>query len=1027
VKKPGSASNPLWYKDAILYELHVRAFADSNADGIGDFTGLLGKLDYLQELGVTCLWLLPFFPSPLRDDGYDIADYKDVHPSYGTLDDFQRFLDAAHLRGMQVVIELVMNHSSDQHPWFQRARHAPAGSPERDFYVWSDRNDRFPGVPIIFNDTETSNWAWDAVAGAYYWHRFFSHQPDLNYDNPAVMEEMLNAMRFWLDRGVDGLRLDAIPYLVERDGTRCENLPETHALIRIVRRVIDAEYSNRFLLAEANQWPSDVRPYFGENDECNMAFHFPLMPRIYVAVRQEDRQPIVDIMEQTPAIPDACQWGLFLRNHDELTLEMVTRDERDYMYLAYSSDPRTRINLGIRRRLAPLLDNNRERIELLNSLLLSFPGTPILYYGDEIGMGDNVDLGDRNGVRTPMQWNASPNGGFSTADPARLYSPAISDPVYGYQAVNVEEQRENPSSLLQWTRNMIGLRKLFSLFGRGSLRFLNPPNRKVIAYIRQLGDESVLCVANLSRFAQPVALDLTEYEGRVPMEVFGYNAFPSITAQPYVLSLAPYSFLWFELQGSIAAATPEQEPHAETEGVLAGAVQTVLPGEQAQPFSSPESFPSHRTDSEAPVEVHDVAARKGLLLHATPGTSQELRDLIAALSQSSAEFAPELDITLAFPNPRRDGEANGHAMDLGLSPTTRRLQLAPYSPLAKLPQSWPYAGNSYVDLANLAERLSVAAVVQLGPEKDVLPWPCILALANPVLKKEVGLSIASYQLGRYRGLLNSATLRPITRALYSADISYPLAPDVVYSPEFLRYLASLVPAGDTASSGELILWPALEAIAQSIGIAQVDVGEREFAQPPNPDVTALLTQILSSMFAEIERRASYWQRSRPIYPVHNTAACGPPREDAARPGERLADLPESSSTRSVDVSSMLESFHLAAGNLHEIWSQVMAPGTLLGIKRLAEIPAADFRMADALWVRIVWDFLVAYRSRSVNRTHIFGALVPLYLGWAASNVLRTAAMSDFETEEHTAALALAFDADKPYLMARWRWPDRFTP
>jgi len=1017
VKKPGSASNPLWYKDAILYELHVRAFADSNGDGIGDFAGLLDKLDYLQELGVTCLWLLPFFPSPLRDDGYDVSDFTDVHPIYGTLEDFQRFLDAAHARGMQVVIELVMNHSSDQHPWFQRARKAPAGSPERDFYVWSESDRKFSGVRIIFNDTETSNWTWDPVAGAYYWHRFFSHQPDLNYDNPLVLEEMLNAMRFWLDRGVDGLRLDAIPYLVERDGTSCENLPETHALIRAMRAAIDAEYSNRFLLAEANQWPSDVRPYFGENDECHMAFHFPLMPRIYVAVRQEDRQPIVDIMEQTPAIPDACQWGLFLRNHDELTLEMVTRDERDYMYLAYSSDPRTRINLGIRRRLAPLLDNNRSRIELLNSLLFSFPGTPILYYGDEIGMGDDVELGDRNGVRTPMQWNASANGGFSTADPASLYSPVISDPVYGYQALNVDEQRKNPSSLLQWTRNMIGLRKLFSLFGRGTLRFLNPANRKVIAYIRQLGEESVLCVANLSRFAQPVSLDLAEYSGRTPMEVFGYNAFPPITGQPYVLSLAPYSFLWFELQ-AMAAVAPDPEPQARTEDIPEGNLRAALGREQAEP-SSPSSatLPSRGADLEGQIEVHDVAARTGLLLHATPGTAQEFREMVNALSQASADFPPELNITIAFP--KRDGE--GHGLDAEASIAAKRLQLVPYSPLATLPQSWPYAGNVYVDLANLAERFGATAIVQLGPERDLLPWPCILALAKPVLEGGAGLSIARYQLGRTQGLLNSATLRPITRALYSADISFPLAPDAAYSSEFLRHLALLVPAGDAVASGELILWPVLEAITQSIGVAQVDIGVRQFAQPPNPDVTALLTQVLCSMFAEIEHRASYWQRNRPVYPVRNTVACTGAHDDAPRP----ADLPESA--RSVDVSPMLDSFHLAAGNLHEVWSQVMAPGTLLGIKRLAELPAAEFSMSDALWVRIVWDFLIAYRSRSVNRTHIFGALVPLYLGWAASNVLRTAALSDSETEENIAALTLAFNADKPYLMARWRWPDRFTP
>ena len=487
---------------------------DSNGDGIGDFPGLLSKLDYLQDLGVTCLWLLPFFPSPLRDDGYDIANYVDVNPSYGTLDDFKQVLDAAHQRGMQVMIELVINHTTDQHPWFKAARLAPKGSPERDMYVWRDTDKLYEGVRIIFTDTEKSNWTWDEVAQQYYWHRFFSHQPDLNFDNPRVMEEVLNAMRFWLDMGVDALRLDAIPYLVERDGTSCENVPETHVKIKEIRAVIDAEYENRLVLAEANMWPADVRPYFGDGDECHMAFHFPLMPRIYMALRQEDRLPITDIMAQTPAIPDNCQWGLFLRNHDELTLEMVTNDERDYMYFAYSADPRMRINVGIRRRLAPLVDNNRRRIELLNSLLLSFPGTPILYYGDEIGMGDNIYLGDRNGVRTPMQWNSDRNAGFSTAVPAKLYFPVIMDPIWGYQSINVEAQQSDQSSLLHWTRNMIALRKLFQVFGRGTQEFLNPDNRKILAYIRAVRDEdgnseTVLCVANLSRFAQPVSLDLS--------------------------------------------------------------------------------------------------------------------------------------------------------------------------------------------------------------------------------------------------------------------------------------------------------------------------------------------------------------------------------------------------------------------------------------------------------------------------------------------------------------------------------------
>ena len=573
MKKPCSATDPLWFKDAIIYELHVRAFADSNGDGIGDFQGLISKLDYLQELGVTCLWLLPFFPSPGRDDGYDIADYNNVNPDYGTLDDFKRFLSEAHARNMQVMIELVINHSSDQHPWFQRARRAPKGSPERNMYVWSDSDKLYEGVRIIFTDTEKSNWAWDEIAQQYYWHRFFSHQPDLNFDNPAVMEEVLTAMRFWLDMGVDGLRLDAIPYLIERDGTSCENVPETHVLIKKIRSVLDAEYENRLILAEANMWPVDVRPYFGDGDECHMAFHFPLMPRIYMALRQEDRLPITDIMAQTPAIPANCQWGLFLRNHDELTLEMVTDDERDYMYLAYSADPRMRINVGIRRRLAPLLDNNRRRIELLNSLLFSFPGTPILYYGDEIGMGDNIYLGDRNGVRTPMQWNSDRNAGFSKAVPARLYFPVIMDPVWGYQAINVEAQEGDPSSLLHWTRNMIALRKLFQVFGRGTLEFLHPDNRKILAYIREYKPEgsfydeaqsqTVLCVANLSRFAQPVQLDLSRYAGRVPVEMLGYVPFPTIDATPYALTLAPYSFFWLELQQPAPVVNLPDAPAAQ--------------------------------------------------------------------------------------------------------------------------------------------------------------------------------------------------------------------------------------------------------------------------------------------------------------------------------------------------------------------------------------------------------------------------------------------------------------------------------
>jgi maltose alpha-D-glucosyltransferase/alpha-amylase len=609
MSRPGSASDPLWYKDAIIYELHVRAFADGNDDGIGDFGGLLERLDYLQDLGVTCLWLLPFFPSPLRDDGYDISDYLNIHPDYGTLEDFRRLLDGAHARGLQVLIELVINHTSDRHAWFQRAREAPRGSPERDFYVWSDTEQRYGDARIIFTDTEKSNWTWDPVAKAYYWHRFFSHQPDLNFDHPAVVEEVLNVMRYWLDFGVDGIRLDAIPYLIERDGTTCENLPETHAIIKHIRRAMDEGYANRVILAEANQWPSDVRPYFGDGDECHMAFHFPLMPRIFMSLRLEDGLPITEIMGQTPAIPDSCQWGLFLRNHDELTLEMVSADERDYMYLAYSADPRMRLNIGIRRRLAPLMDNNRRRIELLNSLLFSFPGTPILYYGDEIGMGDNIYLGDRNGVRTPMQWSGDRNAGFSRATPARLYSPVIMDVVYGYQTVNVDAQQSDPSSLLLWMRNLIALRKLFRVFGRGSIEFLETGNRKVLAYLRRYEDEVVLCVANLSRFAQPAELDLSAFDGMRPMEMLGYVEFPVIGRRPYVLTPGPYAFIWFELQG-----TPEPVVAGTTGGVLSadGGWASLLSGGQREHLETevlPRYLPTQRWFGGKSLEIQKATLR----------------------------------------------------------------------------------------------------------------------------------------------------------------------------------------------------------------------------------------------------------------------------------------------------------------------------------------------------------------------------------------------------------------------------------
>ena len=537
----------LWYKDSIIYQLHVRTFYDSNADGIGDFPGLTQKLGYLQELGVSALWLMPFYPSPLKDDGYDIADYTSVHPSYGTVQDFKTFLNAAHDRNIRVIVEMVLNHTSDQHPWFQESR-SSQDNPKRDWYVWSDTDTRYQGVPIIFVDTEMSNWAWDPISKQYYWHRFFSHQPDLNYDNPAVREAMWQVMKFWLDMGVDGFRLDAVPYLVEREGTRCESLPETHAIIKDYRRRIDLAYPNKMLLAEANQWPTDVIPYFGMGDEFHMAFHFPLMPRMFMAVKLEDRKPIMDILEQTPPIPEICQWCIFLRNHDELTLEMVTEIERDYMYDNYAADKAMRINVGIRRRLAPMMENDRRRIELMNGLLLSMPGTPVIYYGDEIGMGDNIYLGDRNGVRTPMQWNGGWNGGFSAADPERLYSPMISNSVYGYQAVNVESQRRSEHSLLSWTKSLIQTRNLFQVFSRGSIEFLDPSNHRVLAYVRQLGGEKVLVVNNLSSSAQAVELNLQQYKGYIPIEMFGRNLFPRIGELQYLLTLGPYQFYWFRLR-----------------------------------------------------------------------------------------------------------------------------------------------------------------------------------------------------------------------------------------------------------------------------------------------------------------------------------------------------------------------------------------------------------------------------------------------------------------------------------------------
>jgi maltose alpha-D-glucosyltransferase / alpha-amylase len=542
-----AVGDSLWYKDVIIYQLHVRAFCDSNNDGIGDFPGLMLKLDYLQELGINALWLMPFFPSPLRDDGYDISDYTAIHQHYGSLENFKAFLNAAHDRSIRIIIELVLNHTSDQHPWFKEAR-SSRENPKRDWYVWSETDTRYREASIIFLDTETSNWAWDPISKSYYWHRFFSHQPDLNYDNPAVLDAMWGVMKFWLDIGVDGFRLDAVPFLVERDGTRCENLPETHAIVREFRRRLDQAYSNKMLLAEANLWPADVSSYFGSGDEFHTAFHFPLMPRVFMAVQLEDRKPIIEIMEQTPRIPDTCQWCIFLRNHDELTLATVTDMERDYMYDEYAKDTTMRLNLGIRRRLAPMVDNDRRRVQLLNVLLMSMPGTPIIYYGDEIGMGDNVYLRDRNGVRTPMQWNGGWNAGFSGADPERLYLPVVSNPVYGYQAINVESQKRSPHSLLSWMKRLIEIRKSSRVFSRGSIEFLHPSNHRVLAYVRELGGEKVLVVNNLSASAQAVELDLRSYKGTVPIEMAARNLFPRIGDLPYLMTMGPYQSFAFRLR-----------------------------------------------------------------------------------------------------------------------------------------------------------------------------------------------------------------------------------------------------------------------------------------------------------------------------------------------------------------------------------------------------------------------------------------------------------------------------------------------
>ena len=662
---PGTEA-PDWYKDCVIYQIHVKAYQDSDNDGIGDFAGLMRRLDHVQELGATAVWLLPFYPSPLRDDGYDIAEYKAVNASYGTMADFESFVAEAHRRGLKVITELVINHTSDQHPWFQRARNAPRDSPERDFYVWSDDPTRWMDrTRVIFNDTHDSNWSWDPVAGQFYWHRFFDHQPDLNFDNPEVLREVLDVMHFWLDKGVDGLRLDAIPYLIERDGTNNENLPETHGVLKAIRADLDRHYADRMLLAEANQWPEDTRPYFGEGDECHMGFHFPLMPRMYMAVAQEDRYPITDIIRQTPDIPPNCQWAIFLRNHDELTLEMVTDRERDYLWEFYASDTRARINMGIRRRLAPLLQNDRRKIELLNSLLLSMPGTPVLYYGDEIGMGDNYYLGDRDGVRTPMQWSADRNAGFSRADPQRLYLPTIQDPVHGFEAVNVEAQQSAPSSLLNWMKRMIAVRGRHALFGRGEIALLYPRNRKVLAYIRRDAEEAVLCVANLSRQAQAAEIDLSEFAGRVPVELTGQSPFPPVGDLPYLLTLPAYGFYWFALtyeQDAPGWHTPLAQilPDFITLTTRSGTIGDAMDDRAAAEFerrSLAEYLPLQRwfaakDESAPPVRLRRLAEIDGLHLMAVAevttrdGAQSYFLPLTAAWGEDHL-MGPRLPATLA--------------------------------------------------------------------------------------------------------------------------------------------------------------------------------------------------------------------------------------------------------------------------------------------------------------------------------------------------------------------------------------------
>ncbi|SFK00942.1 maltose alpha-D-glucosyltransferase [Methylocapsa palsarum] len=743
-----------WYRDAIIYQLHVKSFFDSNNDGIGDFAGLTQKLDYVKDLGATAIWVMPFYPSPLRDDGYDISNYRGINPSYGSLRDFRLFVREAHLRGLRVITELVINHTSDQHPWFQHARAAKPGSAARNFYVWADANSGYPDAPIIFLDTEKSNWTFDDVAKAFYWHRFYSHQPDLNFDNPRVLEAVLDVMRFWLDMGVDGLRLDAIPYLIEREGTACENLPETHAIIRKIRATVDSSYPDRMLLAEANVWPEEAARYFGQGDECHMAFHFPLMPRIYMALAQEDRHPITDIMRQTPEIPETAQWAIFLRNHDEMTLAMVTDKERDYLWSFYAADRRARINLGIRRRLAPLLENDRRKIELLTSLLFSMPGAPVLYYGDEIGMGDNIYLSDRDGVRTPMQWSVDRNGGFSRADPARLFQAPIQDPVYGFAAVNVEAQLASPSSLLTWMRRMIAVRRSHLAFGRGGLRFLYPLNRKVLAYLREFDAERILCVVNISRAPQPVELDLAEFAGATPVELTAGSLFPPIAVEPYVLTLPAYGFFWFRLETVPAeddALRPDQAPELFTL-VVTGKLETVLSGRELIAF-------------ERTVAPRFLTSQRWFQPHGTPIHSVFVKDFAVLRDGGQGRFIlPMLDVNLA------SGEVQTYFTPLTAEPE-REDQPVRSSTVAMLRRA------ARIGLLNDAESspqfsLSLIEALRRGGELDTGQGGKIVFSPDPRLALEPAIEAedvrhASVETGNTTLILANRMVLKIYRRLHS--------------------------------------------------------------------------------------------------------------------------------------------------------------------------------------------------------------------------------------------------------------------